>query len=302
MSAGSTIVLLYHRIAQLACDPHQLAVSPDRFAQHCEILRHRCTVVPLREAMRFPRQVAITFDDGYADNAGEARRILDAAGLPATFFISVGRIGGTAEAWWDRLAQIVLERGTAAGAIDVEIAGRALWADCRSGAARERAHMALFWRLRPLQLGTIDRVLAEIEEHLDVRRVDRETHRWMSPDELSALAQTDLVDVGAHTLTHPFLATLTAEEQRTEIAGSREQLERLVGRPVAAFAYPYGGPDAFSPTTIRLVAEAGYQMACTAIGGIARAGGDPLQIPRYVVGDWSAEEFARTLDRWLANA
>jgi peptidoglycan/xylan/chitin deacetylase (PgdA/CDA1 family) len=83
VSTGGTLVLLYHRVAHLERDPHGLAVRPDRFAQHCEILRRRCTVVPLREMDPSKREVAITFDDGYADNAGDARSILAAAGLPA---------------------------------------------------------------------------------------------------------------------------------------------------------------------------------------------------------------------------
>jgi peptidoglycan/xylan/chitin deacetylase (PgdA/CDA1 family) len=52
-------------------------------------------------------QVAITFDDGYADNRAAAV-ILAAAGLPATFFITVGRIGERREVWWDRLEQVVM--------------------------------------------------------------------------------------------------------------------------------------------------------------------------------------------------
>ena len=67
MPAG-TLVLLYHRVAQLDHDPYGLAVRPDRFAQQCSILRKRCDVVPLRDANGGRRQVAITFDDGYADN------------------------------------------------------------------------------------------------------------------------------------------------------------------------------------------------------------------------------------------
>jgi peptidoglycan/xylan/chitin deacetylase (PgdA/CDA1 family) len=86
-------VLLYHRVTDLKHDPHGLAVRPDRFAEHCEVLRRRCDVVPLGAPMASVRQVAITFDDGYADNAGDARRILAAAGLPATFFVTVGRVG-----------------------------------------------------------------------------------------------------------------------------------------------------------------------------------------------------------------
>jgi peptidoglycan/xylan/chitin deacetylase (PgdA/CDA1 family) len=98
VNAGGTLVLLYHRVARLERDPHGLAVRPDRFAQHCEILQRRFSTIPLSDWNRSGRHVAITFDDGYADNALEARGILAAAGLPATFFITVGPLGERREA------------------------------------------------------------------------------------------------------------------------------------------------------------------------------------------------------------
>ena len=169
-------------------DPHGLAVRPDRFVQHCEILRQRCEVVPLCDAKRALRQVAITFDDGYVDNAGEARRILEAAGLPATFFVTVGRVGTTRS----RRGGTVSSRSFGSAALprtrsNFEIRGRRLWADIRSPGARARAHLALFWRLRPLCLADIESMLADIETQLGVRSFDRESHRWMTMDELRAL-------------------------------------------------------------------------------------------------------------------
>jgi peptidoglycan/xylan/chitin deacetylase (PgdA/CDA1 family) len=300
VSVGGSLVLLYHRVAHLKQDPHGLAVRPDRFAQHCEILRRRCDVVPLGEASRSARQVAITFDDGYADNAGEARSILAAAGLPATFFVTVGRLGERGEAWWDRLEQILLECETTARTIEVEIGGRRLWTDIRSSTARERGHLALFWRLRPMRPAIIESVLANIEAQLGVRSVDRETYRWMNVEELRALSASDGIEIGAHTLTHPFLATLEAEEQWREIDGSRQSLEQLLQTRVNLFSYTYGGHDAFDAVTTQLVRKAGYTMACTATGGIARADCDPLQIPRNAVGDWDAERFEQWVDRWLS--
>ena len=294
-----TLVLLYHRVTHLDHDPYGFAVHPDRFAEHCDVLRRRGDVVPLRDANGTRSQVAITFDDGYADNCREACDTLAAAGLPATFFITAGRLGQRSEVWWDRLEQIVTGCEPAGGYIDVEFDGRRLWADIRSSAARARAHFALYWRLRRLRPAVIESILAQLEVQLGVQTVDRETHRWMNGEELRALSATTGVDVGAHTLTHPLLATLPVDEQRKEIAGSRDQLERLLDTRVTLFSYPFGGHDAFDPATAQLVREAGYTLACTGTGGLARQDHYPFLIPRNVVGDWDADTFEQWLDRWL---
>ncbi len=298
-----TLVLLYHRVTQLSHDPYNFAVHPNRFAQQCDVLRRRCDVVPLRDANGCAHasrpQVAITFDDGYADNRLEACDILAAAGLPATFFITAGRLGQRAEVWWDRLEQIVMGCEPAGGCIDVRIDGRRLWADIRSPAARARAHFALYWRLRPLRPAVIDSILNEIEVQLGIHTVDRDTHRWMNGEELRALSATAGVDVGAHTLTHPLLATLSASEQWKEIDGSRDQLERLLDTPVTLFSYPFGSHDAFDAATTQLVRDSGYALACTGTGGLARQDHYPFRVPRNVVGDWDADTFNHWLDRWL---
>ena len=94
----------------------------------------------------------------------------------------------------------------------------------------------------------------------------------MNVEELRAVSMTPGMDVGAHTLTHPFLATLPAEEQRKEIDGSRIHLERLLETPVSVFSYPYGGHDAFDAVTTQLVRESGYSLACTSSGGVGSRG------------------------------
>ena len=300
MNRGGTVVLLYHRVARLERDPHGLAVAPERFAAHCDILRRRFDVTPLRHANPTRRQVAITLDDGYADNALEAMPILASAGLPATFFITAARIGARGEAWWDRLEHMVLGSAPAAEALEFEIAGRHLWVDLRSRAARERAHAALFWRLRPLRPNAIEPVLASLADLLRSAPKDRDSYRWMTVDELRLLSESAGADIGAHTLTHPLLATLTPEEQRQEIEGSRALLQQMIGTAPAVFSYPHGSPDALTDTTVQLVRDAGYEMACTAVGGVAGRESDRFRLPRNVVGDWEPERFAAWLDGWLA--
>jgi len=76
----------------------------------------------------------------------------------------------------------------------------------------------------------------------------------MTVEELIAISRDGLIDLGAHTVNHPDLATLPSERQRWEIEMSKRQLEAWLGRPVRWFAYPYGSGNS---VTRQLVKEAG---------------------------------------------
>ena len=107
------IILLYHRVTDLSDDPEMLAVSPGNFRHHMEFLKQQFPIVRFEEDWSDLKKpaVAITFDDGYADNALEALPILEEVGIPATFFVSTGNLGTNHEFWWHRLENILLQDG-----------------------------------------------------------------------------------------------------------------------------------------------------------------------------------------------
>jgi peptidoglycan/xylan/chitin deacetylase (PgdA/CDA1 family) len=113
----------------------------------------------------------------------------------------------------------------------------------------------------------------------------------VSAEELRELAAGGLVEIGAHTVTHPALPSLSAEEQLEEMRVSREHLETAVGQPVEGFSYPYGMYD---PETVACARAAGFAYACTAERR-AVAGDDPFELPRLHVDAERAEAFEARL-------
>jgi len=90
------------------------------------------------------------------------------------------------------------------------------------------------------------------------------------------------VEFGTHGRTHAALVGLPPDQLWAEVAGSREELEQMLGLPITMFAYPYGLYDA---PARQAVGDAGYALAAALFNGTD----DPLALFRWEVGgpgDW----------------
>ena len=297
----STIVLMYHRVAPLDGDVYGLAVEPSNFITHVEHLARIGGVVPLHAALdaTIAPQIAITFDDGYADNALLAAPLLASAGLPATYFITTGLLGRR-RFWWDRIASALSPRAELPHGIDVSVGGRLLWLALDDAEARRTSLRFVHRRLRQLPpdelLETVDDLLAQVD--VSAAHFDDET---MSVDELRSMAALPGVDIGAHTRTHVQLREHPVDIQRAEIGGSLADLAKLLGQRTNSFAYPFGNATAVGRTAVRLVREAGCDIACTTEHGVATQRSKPHEIPRVNVGNWTGEDFATRIAALAAS-
>lgn len=84
-------------------------------------------------------------------------------------------------------------------------------------------------------------------------------------------------EIGAHTFTHPWLTRLPRAQAREEIRSSKASLEDQFGIRVRHFCYPFGD---WNPEVRDLVAEAGFDTACTTQPGLNLPGGDAFQLRR----------------------
>ena len=85
-------------------------------------------------------------------------------------------------------------------------------------------------------------------------------------------------DIGSHTLTHPWLTRIPVSVAREEITASRKKLEDTFGRPIQHFCYPYGD---WNEPVRDLVADAGYQTACTTQPGVNTGSDSPFALKRF---------------------
>ncbi|SDT86164.1 Polysaccharide deacetylase [Verrucomicrobium sp. GAS474] len=324
---GDAVILAYHRVTTLppGSDPYRLAVTPATFDAQMEILRRKFRPVSLYQiadsllgGAPLPRRaVAVTFDDGYADNALEAAPILIRHGVPAAFFVTSGMIENRDEFWWDDLERLVLAPVRLPDRFAPAWAEPFVWEANDAGREDLPAEGAVFPRgiskgRRELFL-RLSRMLKQLPREEQIARLDavaewsdfglvrevRSNRRTMTATELLNLSRNPLFTIGAHTMTHPRLAALPPAAQREEIEGSKRDLEALLGRSVGMIAYPYGDPASVGEAAPRAAREAGVTCGFTASGGYVRRGTDPFSVPRFFAYEWSQKEFLYELNRLL---
>jgi peptidoglycan/xylan/chitin deacetylase (PgdA/CDA1 family) len=114
----------------------------------------------------------------------------------------------------------------------------------------------------------------------------------LSAGELRELSRAGL-HIGAHSRTHPRLTELPLDRMEDQIAGSRADLEHLIGQPVLTFAYPNGQ---YSRQTQAVVMHSRYTGACTSEPGSNDPAVPLLELRRIeVLGTDSLMTFALAL-------
>ena len=316
---------MYHGIAEVGSDPWSLCVSPRHFAEHLEVLQHFGHLMRLQDLSQnlregsIPRHsVAVTFDDGYANNLHNAKPLLERYDIPATIFLTTGYIGSEREFWWDELDRLLLQPGRLPETLCLKVNGgtyrwelgevayysedtyrrdrnRKAWEG--EPGSRHALFYSLWQLLRPLWEEKRRITLDELVTWAGVDPVARPTHRALLAEEVGTLGEGDLIEIGSHTVTHPFLSMHPATFQSDEIQQSKAYLEDITGRPVMSFAYPHGD---YTKETVALVKKAGFTCACSSIENTVWRYTDCFTLPRFEVHNWNGEEFARRLSRAFA--
>ena len=212
--------LIFHRVLQ-APDP----LLPDEptaaeFEARMRWVQRHFNVIPLAEAVArlqsrtLPtRSLAITFDDGYADNEQIAAPILRKLGLPATFFIATGYLDG-GRMFNDSIIAAV--RSCKRGSLDLTELGLGI----HSLESLEQRRSAISVLLPQVKVLDPTRRTAVAERICQLAEVVPPNDLMMTSSQVAALAR-DGFGIGGHTVNHPILARLDPDDAREEIHHGR---------------------------------------------------------------------------------
>lgn len=318
---------MYHRIAEAQSDPWSLCVTPAHFAQQLAVIARQARPVALKHvrddvpgARSTVRSVVVTFDDGYADNLHLAKPLLESREIPATIFVATQHVAHGGTFWWDDLEALLLWPGTLPRTLRLQVDGVVREWDLGDAdhyrKADARRHRRWTTNLAPptarhalyIELWRMMQPMAEVDRRelfADVSSWARDSSTMatdaqvLSPDELQALSSGGLIEIGAHTITHPMLAALPTAAQEQEIRQSKSWLEQALGSAVTSFSYPFGSESNYTRDTVALVRGAGFERACSTRPSAVTRDSDPYQLPRLHVEDWNGDEFASRLSAWM---
>lgn len=261
-------ILLFHQISDEPArhDFHPLLglkVNPDRFEEQMEYLSATHICLDLDTAVRLirrgvlpPRSAVVTFDDGYYDGLSLALPILEKYKVPATIYITVGFVEGSARVWWHELEGLV----AANNILNFEWDDKNYLFKIESDKQKAEAFQKLSRLTMSLPYDEQRHLLKIMSQNSAT--TFRETYRFLNWDEVKYLDNHPLITIGAHTINHLALGEMEAVRSQEEIVRSKEVLESKLRHTVDHFAYPFGGMRDVSPRDVHLVKAAGFQSAC----------------------------------------
>jgi peptidoglycan/xylan/chitin deacetylase (PgdA/CDA1 family) len=281
-------ILRYHAI----CGPEGygyadpfICITPENFEQHVSYLAKAYTILRLEDAVRQLRQgellprnaVAITFDDGYADNLAAAR-VLARYGATATFYITAGCLAGGQPFWPSELRHLI--RGIAqpratitAGPVrlDLQLDGDTV----RAAAVKQATKV---FKSHPIPVR--EELRAQLRALAGAHAMPRVMLTWDEVREMRRLGMT----IGSHTMTHPNLPSAGVAAAKIELAEAKARLESEIDGPVTMFSYPNGGAERYITADIQAaVREAGYAAATTSRNALASWKSDLYALERVEV-------------------
>lgn len=299
-SHGKLTIFIFHRVLSRPDKLFPAEMDAERFDTYLRFARTWLNVLPLEEAVERLQDGAlpaaatcITFDDGYADNVTVAAPLLRKHGLPATVFVATDYIDG-GRMWndWviDGIKESPLDR--------IELRDLDLPdLDISTPDERRLAITTILPKVKYLPFSQRKSVCLEVARRC---RSELRDDIMMTRAQVASLPAFG-VSVGAHTHTHPILASETVEYCRSDIAHCKGTLECWLQRPVETFAYPNGVPGIdYRSEHVELVRSLGFRCAVSTSVGYANRSTDVFQLPRFTPWGRNAPAIAAHLGRHLA--
>jgi peptidoglycan/xylan/chitin deacetylase (PgdA/CDA1 family) len=221
-----------------------------------------------------PRSILLTCDDALRNTLTEMLPILQELGLPCLFFATGASADETSSML--RYEELYLMLLDASRAVSLSLPEAGIRLDAITPSERHARWWELVASLSPFdgqkRRGFLRQIQCQLElpanwgERFFQDRSLAARFLTLNSEGLRQLSAAGM-SIGAHSLSHPILSCVSEDMAWREISGSRDVLERTLGKNVWAFGYPFGNMATVTVRDTQLAEKAGFRCAFMNVGG-----------------------------------
>lgn len=296
MFGGKNIILAYHSLSET--DPGKRSdcgyVSPRQriplnlFEKQLHWLSQFADFVSLSDIVTSASsdrwRVAVTFDDGYRDNIEFGLPLFRRYEVPVTWFLSTRFIEERDYLpWWD-LVDYMMQHVHGRVEVTIDSTVHRYNLDEQSDSDRFRKNMREAFMTA--EQSSYDAIYESLRKEC-ARFKALPPNAFADRELVIRAASSPWISIGAHTVSHLNLASVSPKTVWHEVSTGQTQLQGWTGEPVDWFAYPYGGEVDYNKEVQSIVSESGFVGAVTTNRGYVSEGNDMLALPRFMVPSWA---------------
>ena len=309
-----TAVILYFHSISNDRDGQQNYIGPgitasdETFRKYMRLLRERFQPITLDDLADWisgnkeipERSVAVTFDDGFADNYHLAAPIMENFGIRGTFYLTTGCVENQTLPWFCKLLYL-FELAKNQGIILHDQYAKKKW-QLDSPQEHQEAYLFHARQCAALSWKQQNERVQWLEKHLSFKYNDSDAPRMMTWKMARELIQKGH-NIGNHTYSHPNIGHTSPEDWHVEIVEAHHSLEKKLEQTPKHFSYP--NPFRLNPQcnteSDELVRSLGYKTIVLTEHGSVKRETSPLHLPRLSISEMPLNEFRWKLETAFAE-
>ena len=257
-------ILMYHRVIEI---PHIQGVTSACFEQQMAYIAKKYRVVPIDQLVKEmaggqlkPNTLAITFDDGHCDFYSNAWPILKKYKLPATLYVTTDFIDKKQWMWPDLLKYILLrvqhKKFTVDGLGVIDVYGQGVFETWNK----------ISNHLLELSASQREKLMHSLVEAGEIQ-IPKSPEYPFSPVSWEQLQEmkAEGLDIGSHSITHPILATINADQIEKELGSSAQRIKEMTGGLPKGICYPNGRIQDINDQVVSVAKRIGYTYGLLAL-------------------------------------
>jgi len=284
LSKKKNLILMYHGVVSKTdfnLSVNHLSVAD--FEKHLLYLRKNFEIVSLERIFTEKNidklRIAITFDDGYENNYLNAYPILKKYSIPATIFVVAKTLVDPQYTVWYDILDIIknyIDLGELQ-AHDFKLRDKKI---IQFNNLKNIAELKEFFKV--LNFEEKERILQFLihKNSSTIEQSKPEFRKMLKSNQLKEMSDSELIEIGSHTVNHPNLKELDDNEIKFELSESKRLLENSIGKKVMSIAFPDGSYD---ERIKKISRELGYKYMLAVDYKLSHDGNDNDILPRYCI-------------------